>query len=215
MTPPPGDPFTRPLALHSRAADNLRFIRATMERSVERSVLFTALPGSAGLLLGVDGLAAALLGARARSPEQWLGVWLVAASLGLVIGLWSVARRARELGVPLLKGPARSFAVGLAIPLAAGGLITGALWRYGAFGAMPATWMLLYGCALLSAGTFSLGLVRAMGGAFFGVGALSLAFTLPPLGWAANTLLAAAFGGLHLLFAFLVARDARASVRHG
>ena len=200
----------RPIAVATRAADNLHFIRATMERSV----LFTALPGSAGLLLGIDGIAAALLGVRAESVEQWLVVWISAAFLGLAIGLWSVARRARQLSVPLTRGPARSFAVGLAVPLMAGALITGALWRYGAFGAMPATWMLLYGSALLSAGTFSLRRVRSMGAAFFALGALSLSASLPPVGWATNGLLALAFGGLHLIFAVLVARDARAEARH-
>ncbi|MBK8179889.1 MAG: hypothetical protein IPK67_13605 [Planctomycetes bacterium] len=211
MPPPPGDLAPRPVAVATRAADNLCFIRSTMERSV----LFTALPGSAGVLLGVDGAAAAFLGARARSIEQWLAVWIGAACLGLAIGLWSVARRARQLSVPLTRGPARSFAFGLSVPLAAGALITGALWRYGAFGAMPATWMLLYGCALLSAGTFSLRQVRTMGAAFFGAGALTLAVPLSPLAAASNLLLAATFGGLHLLFAALVARDARREVRHG
>jgi hypothetical protein len=182
---------------------------------MERSVLFTALPGSAGLLLGVDGLAAALLGGRARNAEEWLAVWITAAFLGLAIGLWSIARRAREIGVPLTRGPARSFAIGMSVPLAAGALITGALWRYGAFGAMPATWMLLYGAALISAGNFSLRQVRTMGAAFFGAGALSLVVPLSPLGWPANTLLAAVFGGLHLLFAVLVARDAQAEARRG
>lgn len=181
---------------------------------MERSVLFTALPGSAGWLLGLDAMCAAALGAQVRSPEQWLFVWIAAGLIGLVIGLWSVMRRARELGVPLTVGPARSFALGLATPLLAGALITGALWRYGAFGAMPAVWMLLYGCALLSAGTFSLRQVRTMGAVFFVTGALSLSVPLPPAGWATNTLLALAFGGLHWVFAWLVARDARALVRH-
>lgn len=178
---------------------------------MERSVLFTALPGSAGLLLGVDGIAAAILGARCHSPEEWLTVWIAAAFLGLGIGLWSIVRRARQLGVPLTRGPARSFAMGLSVPLLAGGLITGALWRYGAFGAMPATWMLLYGCALLSAGTFSLRQVRTMGAAFFASGVLALTTPIHPMGWANSTLLA--LGGLHLVFAWLVARDARVEAR--
>ena len=181
---------------------------------MERSVLFTALPGSAGWLLGLDGFAAAWLGAHASSPEKWLGVWIGAAFLGLGIGLWSVMRRARQLGVPLTRGPARSFAIGLATPLLAGALITGTMWRYGAFGAMPSMWMLLYGCALLSAGTFSLNHVRTMGVVFFAAGALSLSVVLPPAGWATNTLLAVVFGGLHWGFAWLVARDARAMARH-
>ncbi|HUR29355.1 MAG TPA: hypothetical protein VM509_14295 [Planctomycetota bacterium] len=209
MVPPPSDASGRPVTVATRAADNLHFIRATMERSV----LFTALPGSAGLLLGIDGIVAGILGARCDEPEEWLAVWITAACLGSSIGLWSVVRRARELSVPLTRGPARSFAVGLSVPLLAGALITGELWRYGAFGAMPATWMLLYGCALLSAGTFSLRQVRAMGAAFFAAGAFALTTPLQPMGWANNTLLAAVFGGLHLVFAFFVARDARAEAR--
>jgi len=208
VTPPPSDSSSRP-AVATRAADNLHFIRATMERSV----LFTALPGSAGLLLGIDGLAAALIGSRCHTAEEWLAVWISAAFLGLAIGLWSVARRARQLSVPLTRGPARSFALGLAVPLLAGGLITGALWRYGAFGAMPATWMLLYGCALLSAGTFSLRQVRTMGAAFFAAGALALTTPVHPLSLANTILLGFVFGGMHLLFAWLVAREARAEAR--
>lgn len=173
-------------------------------------MVFSALPGSAGLLLGLDGIAAALIGSRAPDTVTWLGIWLCAAMLGVVIGLWSVARRARQLGVPLTRGPARSFALSLAVPLAAGGLITGALWRYGAFGAMPATWMIMYGCALLSAGTFSVRQVRSMGMAFFAAGALALCVPLPPVSALSNLLLGGAFGGLHLAFAWLVARDARA-----
>jgi hypothetical protein len=197
------------LAVASHAADNLRFIRSTMERSV----LFTALPGSAGWLLGLDAVVAAVIGARARTVEHWLYGWIVAALVGLVIGMWSVMRRARQLGVPLSLGPARSFALGLATPLAAGALITGALWRYGAFGAMPAVWMLLYGCALLSAGSFSLRQVRMMGAVFFAAGALSLSVPLPPASWATNILLASVFGGLHWVFAWRVARDAQAEAQ--
>ncbi len=204
-------PAPRNVAVAARAADNLNFIRSTMERSG----LFTALPGSAGVLLGLDGIAAAILGSRAGSREQWLAIWIGAAFLGLSIGLWSVARRARQLSVPLTRGPARSFAIGLAVPLMAGALLTGALWRYGAFGAMPATWMLLYGSALLSAGTFSLRRVRTMGAAFFVAGALSLCTPMSPLGWGTNGLLALTFGGLHLVFAGLVARDAQVEARHG
>lgn len=205
------EPTARPVAIASRAADNLHFIRATMERSGH----FTALPGSAGWMLGIDGMVAAVLGANARTLVEWLAVWLGAAVLGLAIGLWSVVRRARELSVPLTRGPARNFAFGLAAPLAAGALITASLWRFGAFGAMPAAWMLLYGCALLSAGHFSLRHVRTMGMAFFCAGALALAVPLPPASWAANALLAASFGGLHWVFAWLVGRDARAEARHG
>src|SRR5687767_6430943 len=163
--------------LEGRALDNLRFIRDTMERSRQ----FTALPGAAGILMGATALVAALVAASADGGERWLAVWVAAACVCLAIGAGSIVRRARELGEPVLSGPGKSFAFGLAPGLFCGAAVTAALYRHGAFGAMPATWMLLYGCALLGGGTFSVVHVRAMGLCFLGAGTLALTWPLPPL----------------------------------
>ena len=53
-------------------------------------------------------------------PDTWLGTWLGAAAIAVVVGLWSVARKARAAGLSLRSGPARLFFLGLVPPLVAG-----------------------------------------------------------------------------------------------
>jgi hypothetical protein len=66
-------------------------------------------------------------------------------------------------------------------------------------------WMLLYGVAVVAAGTFSVRIIPVMGLAFMCVGSLAL---FAPPAWATASM-AAGFGGLHLIFGTLIAR------RHG
>src|SRR6266446_1385863 len=56
--------------IQDRAADNLRFIRETMERAGS----FTALPGWGGVWMGVTALAAAGFASHASSSVVWLSV---------------------------------------------------------------------------------------------------------------------------------------------
>ena len=65
--------------------------------------------------------------------------------------------------------------------------------------------MLLYGVAVIAAGTFSVRIVPVMGLAFMIVGTVAL---FAPPSWSALSM-AAGFGVLHLLFGALIAR------RHG
>jgi len=189
------------VALHDRAAADLRYSRRTMEQAGS----FTAVPGLGGILMGVSALAAAALAASRPTFEQWLAVWLGEAAVAAAIAAWAVAHKARSVGIPLLSAPGRKFLLSFFPPVAAGAVLTFALHRAGAMEAIPGTWLLLYGSAIVAAGTFSVRIVPIMGLCFMLTGGAAL---LSPPHWG-NAYLAAGFGGLHVLFGALIAR------RHG
>ncbi len=198
MTPSerPGRPH--PVELSSRAIDNLRFIRETMERASS----FTAVPGWGGVAMGATALAAAFLSTFARSPQEWLGIWLVEAFLALAIGVSAISRKAKRTNVPLFAGPARRFLLTLSPPLLTGALVTVALERAGQIALLPGLWLLLYGTAVVTGGAFAVRIVPVMGLAFMLLGAIAL---LCPPAWG-TAFLAAGFGGLEIVFGVLIAR---------
>lgn len=184
--------------LHAQAMENLRYIRETMERSAA----FTAVSGKGAILVGMTALGAAWLARRASSPQAWLQTWLFEALLALALGAWAIARKARAANVPILSGPGRKFALGLAPPMLAGALFTAVLYQAGAFNLLPGMWLVLYGAAVVTGGAFSVRVVPVMGLCFMMLGAAAL-FT--PASWG-NWFMATGFGGLHILFGILVAR---------
>jgi hypothetical protein len=193
-------PPSEPVALGDRAKDDLSFIRRTMERGPA----FTAVPGWGGVAMGGVGLAAAARAAGQPTPEGWLATWLLAAALALGIGAFAMRRKARSAGVALLTGTGRKFLLSFLPPALAAAILTGALARSGDLSLVPGTWLLLYGAAVMTAGTFSVRAVPAMGAAFMALGALAL-LAAPAPGWS-DLLLGAGFGGLHLGFGLFIAR---------
>jgi len=191
-------PVPPPDSLSGHAADNLRFIRQAMERSAT----FTAVPGLGGAAMGVTAVAAAWLGSRQATGDRWLLVWLGAAAVAAVIGLLTMARKARGAGSTLTGANARRFAAGLAAPVVAGAAITYELWATRNFSVMAPAWLLLYGAGVLTGGIFSVAAVRLMGAAFMLLGMLAI-FTPPDWG---NVWLAAGFGGLQIGFGVYIAR---------
>ena len=193
--------MTAPRPLHDRALDNLRYIRQTMERAGS----FTAVPGWGQVAVGATALLAALLAARQPTPELWLATWLGEAVVALAIGGSTMVRKAFAVNDPLLSGPGRRAGLSLLPPMVAGGLLTVALSRAGLWHALPGTWLLLYGTGFVTGGAFSVRIVPVMGVCFMTVGAVAL---LGPATWG-NWLMAAGFGGLHIVFGTIIAR------RHG
>ncbi|HET9406189.1 MAG TPA: hypothetical protein VFO39_03030 [Candidatus Sulfotelmatobacter sp.] len=187
--------------LPSRAADDLRFIRETMERSSA----FTAVSGWGLILTGLTALVATGLAARQTASLAWLRVWLAEALLAIAIALASMYWKANRRGLPLFSGPGRKVALGLLPPIVAGGFLTFVLFHAGALTALPAAWLLLYGAGITTGGAFSIPIVPVMGVCFMVAGGLA---ALGPSAWN-NWFLAAGFGGLHLIFGALIAR------RHG
>ena len=87
----------------------------------------------------------------------------------------------------------------------AGALLTVVLLRAGSSAVLPGIWLLLYGTGVVTGGAFSVRIVPVMGLGFMALGAVAL---VAPPAWG-NALLAAGFGGLHIVFGAVIAR------RHG
>ena len=184
-------------ALHARAMDNLSFIRSTMERATA----FTAVPGWGGVAMGITALIATAA-ATGRSYSVWLVIWLAASVLALAIGGWSMAVKARRGGTSVFSYSGRRFVLSYVPPIAVGALLTLVLVRAGLFAALPGTWLLLYGTGVVTGGAFSVRVVPIMGLCFMALGAAAL---LGPPSWGV-WLMAAGFGGLHILFGVIIAR---------
>lgn len=192
---------SQPAALSDRAIENLSFIRSTMERATE----FTAVPGWGGMAMGFSALVAAVIAAQQAGRSAWLNTWMLEAAVGVALGAAGMVWKARRTGMPLTSRPARRFLLSFAPPLAAGAVLTAVLWRGGLAAQLPGLWLLSYGTAVVTGGAFSVRPVPVMGLGFMALGLVSLA--VAPA-WS-NSLLAAGFGGLHLVFGWIIAR------RHG
>lgn len=195
------EPPPEPASLHGRAMDNLRFIRETMERASS----FTAVPGWGGVIIGVTALLAAGLAARIPDEHEWMYVWAYELPLALLIGGWAMKRKAQAAQLKVLSAAGRKFTLSLTPPLIAGALLSVALARLEAYDALPGMWLLLYGTGVITGGAFSVKVVPVMGVCFMALGAATL---LLPVAWG-NWLMAAGFGGLHIIFGIIIAR------RHG
>ncbi|MGH9669295.1 MAG: hypothetical protein ACRD3A_04205 [Terriglobales bacterium] len=180
------------------AAEDLRFIRETLATAGS----FTAVSGRGQMLVGATALAAAWLSARMPDFTSWAAVWAVEAAVAMAIALAGSASKARASQTPLLSGPGRKFVLALLPPLAAGAALTLVLVKAGLTAAVPGTWLLLYGTAVATGGSFSVRAVPRMGYAFMVLGALALD---APAAWT-NSLMAAGFGGLHIVFGWVIAR---------
>ncbi len=185
-------------SIDTRAIDNLRFIRETMERSGS----FTAVPGWGGVGMGVTALLAAIVASRQADPDAWLATWLVEALLALLLGAWAIGQKIRAAKMPVLSGPGQKFALSLAPPLLAGALLTIVFYHAGLFRFMPGMWMLLYGAGVMTGGAFSVKIVPVMGLCFMFGGALAL---FCPAAWG-NWFLGAGFGGVQVIFGIIIAR---------
>lgn len=194
-------PRSKPVELHAHAMDNLRYIRGTMERAGS----FTAVPGLGGVLMGSSALVAAWMATSLKGAGHWMTVWTVECFVGIVIGVTAAAMKARRMRTPLLTGPGRKFLAVFSPAIFAGVVLTLVFHGAGMSWFLPGLWLLLYGTAVLSAGWGSVQTVPLMGGCFMVAGTVAL--LMPDL--SGDVLLAAGFGGLHIVFGTIIA------VKHG
>jgi len=189
-----------PVPIDRRAADNLRFIRDTMERAGS----FTAVPGWGGVVIGVTALLAGALSVGSAAQRQFF-IWLWEAVLALVIAITAVKLKSKRLDLSLQSRAAQRALLSFMPPLLAGAVLTVVLYRVDALNVLPGLWLMLYGASVVTGGAFSVRIVPVMGLCFMFLGAVSLAV---PSGWG-NWFLMAGFGGLHVGFGIAIAR------RHG
>jgi hypothetical protein len=186
-----------PVPIDRRAADNLRFIRDTMERAAS----FTAVPGWGGVLIGISAIATGTC-ATGRVPRIQFFFWLAEAAFALVIAMMALNVKSKKMKLSLQSRAARRALLSFIPPLLAGAALTAVLFRLHEFSILPGLWLLLYGASVVTGGAFSVRIVPVMGLCFMLLGSVAL---LAPSAWG-NSFLMMGFGLLHVVFGTLIAR---------
>jgi hypothetical protein len=193
-----------PVAIESRALGTLAYIRTSIESSSSMDV-----PGMAGIVMGIIGLLAAIVVSLPRWGTHWLGIWLAAAGVAFLLGGGLVARQIVQRGHTRYLGPARKFLLCLCPALLAGAVLTVVFETTRMTAVIPGMWLLLYGCAVLSASTVTTAeiarLICIMGALFVALGTIT--FALPAT--VHTAMLGLGFGVLHIIFGFLIGRLTR------
>jgi hypothetical protein len=190
---------SEPTALHQGAAENLRYIRSTMEAAHT----FTTVPGKGCIAMGCIALAAAALDSRPALSSHWLAIWLLAACAAGVTALAFMAAKARAQGISLRRSVTQRFFLTLTPAFVAAAVLTAAMYDSVSRETVAALWLLLYGAGIASSGVYAIRVVWTAGLGFMALGAATLA--LPP--GSAPVMLALGFGGIHLILGEVVRRD--------
>jgi len=172
---------------------------------MERASAFTSIPGWGGVIIGATAFGAAAISEpmTVGNAHRWLWIWLGEAVVAVIIGAFAMWWKGKGAGTSFTSGAARRFFVSYFAPLIAGAVLTYAVVVGGVLQPLPSIWLLLYGTAFVSSGAFSLRVIPVMGICFMLLGALA-AFVPLAVG---NLLLGAGFGGLHLIFGLIIARN--------
>lgn len=205
LTPMPGSEvrdepaLDPPVALHSRAIADLRFIRDTMARATA----YTAFSGWGLVAVGCGALAAGWLASHQETLTDRLYIWLADAAVSVLVGSITSVLKARAFRQPLFAGPIRKFSLSFAPSILAGAVLTIFVLPTGAAPLLPGLWLVLYGAGLAAAGTLSVWVIPCMGACFFVLGVIALG---GPAAWS-NALLTAGFAGVHIVAGGVIARN--------
>ncbi len=192
------------------AAEHLQTIRTLMERSaVYRRALAPIMVWN-----GIVGVAGGVAGwkFRAFNDATFVEFWSAAALLAIIGSFLLVRRQALKDSEPFWSPPTRRIAQALLPPLFIGAFVN-SLVGYLALKAtdddpyfstvLVPVWLLLYGCAAHAAGFFMTRGMKLFGWVFILVGCAlmsSMTHSQSMFAISASLLMAATFGGLHLLY---------------
>jgi len=152
--------------------------------------------------MGLTAVGAAALSPLPTNARGWVITWLAAAMSAFTLGALAIYWKARRAGTPVLTRPGRKFMLSLFPPLLAGAILSFALYSAGLTHLLPSVWLLLYGVGVISEGAFSVRVVPVMGLCFMLAGVAAI---FCPAAWG-NSVMAAGFGGLHIVFGTIIAR---------
>ena len=187
-----------PTPIHSGAAENLRYIRST----IEAADTFTTVPGKGCIAMGVTALLAVALESIPQLTPYWLSIWVGAAIVACGAALGFMEQKAHAQGLSLRRAVARRFFLTLAPAFLAGAILTAALAGLVDRELVTGMWLLLYGTGLAACGLFAIRAVFTAGLAFMALGTATL--WLPP--GSAHIVLALGFGGIHLALGATIVR---------
>lgn len=183
-------------------AQDLSEIRSMMEKSSR----MLSLSGVAGIAIGCVALLGVLYARYIHTripPGDLMGYLFVDAVLVLLaaIGLavFFSSRMARQKSLPIWNAAAKHLVTELAIPLAAGGIFCVSLILHQIYSLLPATMLIFYGLALLSASKYTIREVRILGMVQLALGILAAFVQAEGL-----NLWALGFGIGHILFGIRV-----------
>jgi hypothetical protein len=190
-----------PVAMDAHVLGTLKFIRKSIETSGAIPI-----PGTAGVAMGTTGLIACAVASLPVMRADWQLIWLIAAPIALLAGALLMARNTISSEHLPRAAAARKFLLALSPALFAGTVLTFVLKQIGAATLLAPTWLLLYGCAVVSCSSVTSAVlgtrVAAMGALFMLLGAVTYAM---PMGLH-NLALGFGFGGLHIAFGLLIGR---------
>jgi hypothetical protein len=156
-------------SLHGVAADNLRFIRATMEKATA----FTGISGKGYVLAGLSAIAAAWIAAQQTLPLLWLAVWLLEAAFACSVTLLLSAGKARAQGKSLWSGSGRKLLFAFLPTMAVGaGVMTAGAHSIRQVPLMGFLFIMLGSAQLLVPATANLALALGFGGLHLAFGIL-------------------------------------------
>jgi hypothetical protein len=184
------------------AEENLRVIRALMERSTKFST-FSGLSGiCAGLASIIGCIVTRMLG---PDPAGFAAAFLITWSAVIVVAVGSdyllMKRRAARVGKHVLSRLGKQMVIASTPGLGAGAVLTFYLLQHKLLGDVYPFWMLAYGIAVCATGLFSQREVSYLGAGFLAAGAATL--FVPGLGL---QMMAITFGGFHIAYGIAMSR---------
>lgn len=205
-----GEPLQKegaPVPLHARAEENLSYIREAMTRSSS----FTAVPGWGMVAMGLIALGGAWIATTRSSLDWWVNTWTVVAVLACSLGIAAMVLKARQHRASLTTGPGRRFVMSFSPSIIAGIVISDIFYRQHLDHLMPPLWLMLYGIAVINGGAYSVRPVPITGLCFLALGVASAFLPLDGVTLVGSFLLrdavlAAGFGGLHVVLGAIIAR---------